>query len=430
MRRLHAISLCLVLAGCVLFTTEPTLSAQGKSADWPQFRGPGGRASGDAVGLPLTWSANENVVWKTAMPGPGTSSPIVRGDRVFLTCYSGFGVGGSGRGQMNELKLHVVCMERDSGKILWDRHVTPHLPEQVRIRDDHGYASCTPVAEGDRVYVFFGKSGALAFDFEGNQLWRTEVGSQLHEWGSAASPILFGHLLIVNASVESESLVALDKKTGKEVWRAGGIREAWNTPVLVPLRDGTTELVVGMPGKVLGFDPATGKQLWDCTNEFTWYVVPSVAAHDGVVWSLGGRSGVTAVAVRAGGRGDVTATHRLWLGEKGTNVPSPIIHEGYLYWMDESRGIVYCAEAMTGKIVYEGRIERAGQIYASPILAEGRLYYLSRNGRSFVVAAKPQYELLATNDLRDGSTFNASPAVAGHRLLVRSDKFLYCLGLK
>jgi outer membrane protein assembly factor BamB len=301
---------CLILAGHAL-AGGTRLTAQEKSIDWPQFRGPNGRAISTSTGLPLTWSENENVVWKTALPGPGASSPIVMGDRIFVTCYSGYGVGGSGRGEMNQLKLHVVCLDRDSGKIQWDRKVDPRLPEQARIREDHGYASSTPVAEDNRLYVFFGKSGASAFDFEGNPLWRTEVGSQLHGWGSAASPILFGDLLIVNASVESESLVALNKNTGQEVWRAEGIREAWNTPVLVSPKDGKTELAVAMPGKVLGFDPGSGDPLWSCDTGITWYISPSMVTYDGLIWSLGGRSGVAAVALRAGGRGDVTATHRL-----------------------------------------------------------------------------------------------------------------------
>jgi len=429
MRQWRAAPQYLILIGCVLMA-GPRLTAQERPADWPQFRGPGGSGIGDARGVPLTWSAGENVVWKTVLPGPGASSPIILGDRIFLTCYSGYGVGGSGRGDMNDLRLHVVCVNRDGGGILWDRQVTPRLPEQTRIRDDHGYASSTPVAEGDRVYVFFGKSGVLAFDFAGSQLWRTEVGSQLHGWGSGASPVVFGDLLIVNASVESESLVALNKHTGKEVWRARGIREAWNTPVLVPLQGGAHELAIAMPQKVLGFDPSTGERLWECSNDIRWYIAPSIVARDGVIWSIGGRSGVAAVAVRAGGRGDVTATHRLWMSENGSNVSSPVVHEEHLYWMHESRGVAFCAEAMTGRIVYEERIERAGQIYASPVLADGRLHYLSRNGRVFVVAAAPRYELLVVNDLADGSTFNASPAVAGNRLYIRSDKLLYCLGLK
>jgi outer membrane protein assembly factor BamB len=428
MRQFHMMALRLTLTGCLF--GAPMLWAQEGSTDWPQFRGPGGRGTSANTGLPVTWSVDENVVWRTALPGPGASSPVVIGDRIFVTCYSGYAVGGSGRGEMSQLKLHVVCLDRNSGAIVWNRDVTPHLPEQTRIREDHGYASGTPAAESDRVYAFFGKSGVLAFDFEGNQLWRTEVGSQLHGWGSGASPVLFGDLLIVNASVESESLVALNKRTGKQVWRAGGIREAWNSPLLVPLKDGAHELAIAMPQKVLGFDPATGKQLWDCANDIRWYIAPSMVADDGVIWSLGGRSGVAAVAVRAGGRGDVTGTHRLWTSEKGSNVSSPVVHEGHLYWMHESRGVAFCAEAMTGRIVYEERIERAGQVYASAVLADGKLYYVSRNGRTFVVAASPRYELLAVNDLGDAGTFNASPAVTGNRLLIRSDRFLYCLGLK
>ena len=130
----------------------------------------------------------------------------------------------------------------------------------------------------------------------------------------------------------------------------------------MPLKGGKTELVVAMKGEVLGLDPATGKQLWSCANDMTWYVVPSVVAAKGVLWSLGGRSGIAAVAIRAGGRGDVVQTHRLWTGRKGSNVSSPVVHDGYLYWMHETRGIAYCAEAMTGTIVYEERVPRAGQV--------------------------------------------------------------------
>lgn len=419
----------LLVAGCLPLGVEARLFGQDKPGDWPQFRGPGGQGVSSAKGLPLTWSATENVVWKTELLGPGTSSPIVIGSRVFLTCWTGYNVPRQ-PGSMDELKLHVVSLNRDDGKTMWTREVAPRLPEQARIRENHGYASSTPVSDGERVYVFFGKSGVFAFDLAGKQLWRADVGSELNGWGSAASPVLHGSLVIVNASVESQSLVALDRTTGKEVWRARGIREAWNTPVLVPVAGGKTELVVAMLGKVLGFDPDTGEQLWSCANDIGWYIVPGVVAHDGVIWSIGGRSGVAAVAVRAGGRGNVTQTHRLWTSLKGSNVTSPVIHEGHLYWMHDGLGIAYCAEAKSGKIVYEERVERAGQVYASPILADGRLYYISRTGRTYVVAARPKYELLATNDLGDPSTFNASPAVTGDRLLIRSDRFLYCLGRK
>jgi outer membrane protein assembly factor BamB len=422
---------CLLVVGCVLMgLVGPRAAAQEKPRDWPQFRGPGSLGVSPSQGLPRSWNQQENVLWKTALPGPGTSSPIVVGEKVFLTCYSGYNVPGKARGEPGQLRLHLVCLDRGSGKLLWNSEVAPKLPEQATIRENHGYASSTPAADGERVYVFFGKSGVFAFDLDGKQQWQADVGSELNGWGSASSPILFGDLVIVNASVESQSLVALDKKTGRERWRAPSIREAWNTPVLVPLQEGKHELVVAMPRKVVGFNPATGEELWSCGNDISWYIVPSVVAEEGVVWSIGGRSGVAAVAVRAGGRGDVTQTHRLWTSQKGSNVSSPIIHAGHLYWMHDSLGIAYCAEAKSGKIVYEERVAQAGQVYASPVLADGKLYYVSRSGRTFVLAAGPKYELLAVNSLGDTSTFNASPAVAGDRLLLRSDRFLYCLGGK
>lgn len=158
-------------------------------------------------------------------------------------------------------------------------------------------------------------------------------------------------------------------------------------------------------------------------------MVPSVVAADGVVYVLGGRSGTASLAVKTGGHGDVTATHRLWTSNKGSNVTSPVFQDGHLYWMHEQLGIAYCAKADSGDLAYEERMNRAGQVYASSLLADGRVYHLTRSGRTFVVAAKPEFELLATNDLNDGSVFNASPAVTGTQLLIRSDKLLYCVGL-
>ena len=395
--------------------------------DWPRFRGPSGMGTSDATGLPVTWSEDENVVWKTALPGPGASSPIVFGARIYLTCYTGYFVPDQPGGSLEDLKRHLIALRRDNGEIIWDQVVPAKLPEEERIRD-HGYAANTPAADADRVYVFFGKSGVFAYDHDGGQLWQADVGSKTNGWGTAGSPVLYKDSVFINASVESESLVALDRRTGKQKWQAGGIREAWNTPLVVTTESGKEELVVATHGKVLGFDPDSGESLWSCATDITWYMVPSAVTADGIVYYLGGRSGVTGLAVRAGGRGDVTATHRLWTSKSGSNVTSPIYHDGHLYWMHEKSGIAYCANPKTGDFIYEERIDRAGQIYASPLLAEGRLYYLNRSGRAFVLSAKPQFEQLATNELRDGSLFNGSPAVAGNRILVRSDKYLYCLG--
>lgn len=400
------------------------------SADWPQFRGPGGAGTSSAKGLPEKWDAQSGLAWKVELPGPGASSPVLFGDRLFLTCYSGYNVPGRPQGRPEDLRRHLVCLDRKTGKLIWDQPVPAKIPEQDRIRDDHGYASSTPAVDAERVYCFFGKSGVFAFDHSGQQLWQADVGDKVHSWGSAASPVLVGDYVIVNASVESETLYALDKKTGQTRWKATGIREAWNTPVVVRNKDGQEELIVAIQGQVLGFEPKTGQRLWSCNTDIGWYMVPSVVASEGIVYVIGGRSGTAALAVKTGGRGDVTRTHRLWTGAKGSNVSSPVYHDKHLYFVSDSQGIAYCLEAETGKVVYDERLPRAGQFYASALLADGKIYYLTRSGQVYVVAAKPKFEHLATNDLADRSLFHASPVAADGQLFFRSDKYLYCVEKK
>ena len=438
LRRLQSLRLMMGFGVCLglswlalLYAAAPVASSANSSAsskDWPQFRGPSGQATSTDKGLPTTWDAEKNVVWKTELPGPGTSSPVIHGQRIYLSCYSGYNVPGSPGGSQENLRRHLVALTPD-GKIVWTKTTEPMLPEQERIREEHGYASSTPAVDDQRIYVFYGKTGVLAFDLQGNKLWQTSVGEKLHGWGSGTSPILYKDLVIVNASVESGSLVALNAKTGKEVWRAKGINESWNTPILVANSRGQTELVVAIMGKILGFDPATGKPLWTSDTDIGWYMAPSMVAHKDVVYSLGGRPGGS-LAVRVGGQGDVTDTHRLWTSNKGSNVSSPIYHDGHLYWMHDNLGVAFCAEASTGKVVYEERLPRGNQVYASALLADGKIYYLSRDGRTYVVAAKPKFELLATNSLGERGVFDACPAVANGRIYLRSPKYLYCIGAK
>jgi outer membrane protein assembly factor BamB len=284
--------------------------------------------------------------------------------------------------------------------------------------------------DADRVYCFYGKSGVFAFGHDGKQQWRADVGDRLNGWGTAASPVLHGDIVIVNASVESDTLYAFDKKTGRPKWKVDGIKESWSTPVIGKSKEGREELLVPIMGEILGLNPATGERLWSCATDIRWYMVPTIVVSDGVAYSLGGRSGVVGLAVRLGGSGDVTATHRLWQLRRATNVSSPVFRDGHLYWMNDASESAFCAEAETGKVVYEERVRRAGQVYASALLADGKVYYLSRDGTVIVVSAKPQYELLATNSLRDGSLFHASPVALDGRLLIRSDLYLYCVGKK
>lgn len=409
-----------------------TAAAAPKENDWPQFRGTGALGRSEAKGLPLTWSDEKNVVWKAALPGPGASSPIVLGDRIFITSFTGFATSSREPGEMTNLKRHLLCLNLADGKIIWDTAVPAEMPEQDRIREGHGYASSTPVADAERVYAFFGKTGVFAFDHSGKQLWKTKVGDKLNGWGSATSPVLYKDYLIVNASIESDSLMALDKKTGKEVWRANVSNESWHAPVFVTAPDGSTEVVAAKNGRVLGFNADTGEALWNVKTGIPWYMCPTPVVQDGIVYVIGGRTPNGALAIRAGGRGDVTASHVVWKVGKGSNVPSPILHDGHLYFAHENLGIVYCLNAKTGELVFEERIEPSpGQIYASPVMGDGKIYFTGRGGRTVVIAASPKFEKLGENTLESNrGMFNSSPAISGNKILLRSNRALYCLGEK
>jgi outer membrane protein assembly factor BamB len=349
---------------------------------------------------------------------------------VFVTCYTGYGVNPQEPGEVAELKRHVLCINRADGSILWNSAVKARMPEPPYrgSMQRHGYASSTPASDGERVYVFFGKSGVFAFDLNGRQIWHADVGPVNHEWGTGASPVVYKDLVIVNASIESESLVALDARSGKEVWRADGMKEAYDTPHFVDVPGGQTELVLAIRDWLLGFDPATGTRLWSCAVPNQHNNNPSAVAHNGVIYCIVSGPARSALAVRAGGRGDVTNSHVLWKVKKGSNVSSPVYHDGYLYFTDDVLGIFYCLDGKTGEIVYQERLASARETYASPVLAEGKLFYVSRRTGTFVLAAKPKFELLAQNHLGDTSIFNASPVVSNGQLLLRSDRFLYCIG--
>lgn len=395
-------------------------------ADWRQFRGPGGAGRSDETGLPITWSSTENIVWRTKLPGPGTSSPIVVGKRVYLTCYTGYGLEArksDDKGDMDKLMRHLVCVDRAKGDILWTKDFKPLLPESgYRPGNDseHGYASSTPASDGDKLYVFFGKSGVLCLDLDGNEIWRADVGKNVSGWGSSNSPVLYKDLVIINASIESGALVALNKKSGKEEWRAKGISSSWNTPVLVQPAEGAPELVLSESRAVIAFNPEDGKELWR-VGGFDGYVCPSVTAHKDVVYVVRGE----ALAIKAGGRGDVTKTHVLWRERGNSLVPSPVYHEGHLYW---AAGPAVCLNAATGKEVDRLQLDN---FYASALVADGKIYCVSRSAGTFVLEANPKLKRLAHNKFADDkSRTNASPIAHERCLLMRTDQYLYCIGTR
>ena len=404
--------------------------------EWPQFRGPNGSGIAAADAHPATtWSATQNMKWKVALPGPGSSSPVIAGERVFITCYSGYGDGSSGGGP-EKLQRHLICLQRNSGKVLWDKSVPAELPEDEYSGNlrEHGYASNTPVTDGERVYAFFGKTGVLAFDFDGRQLWKVNVGKQSsnRRWGSAASPILCQNTVIVNAAEEGRSVLALDKLTGKEVWKTevNSLELSFVTPVLVECAGGRSDLALAVPGEMWGLNPDTGKLRWFAQTGITGNVSPSLVAADGIVYATGGYPRQGTIAVRAGGKGDVTQTNVLWSSQSASYVPSPVVCQGHLYIISD-QGSAICLEARTGKLVYKERlpgVTGGKPFYASVVLAGGHLYATSRRNGTFVVQAAPTFTLLAQNKLADDDTdFNGTPAITGKQLFLRSNRYLYCI---
>ncbi len=422
-----------------------SVGAVGSSAadDWARFRGPDGQGiSREAAAFPTQWSPNANVAWKLELPGSGVSSPIVVGSKVFVTCYSGYGLSRENPGEMKDLVRHLVCCDLETGKKLWQRDVPANTPEDPFTGAGvpaHGYASHTPVSDGERVYAFFGKSGVFAFDLEGNQQWQTAVGTEADPWawGSSASPIVHEGIVIVVASAESQSLVGLDKATGREVWRqeAAMLDGTWSTPTVVNRAEGTPELVLGTPKEIWGLDPATGQLRWFAAVSGAEQANSSPVVHEGTVYGFTGRGGGSA-AVKLGGQGDVTESNVVWTGRDTDRFGSPVFYQGRLYLV--ANGMVNVIDPQSGERIEQIRLEGAvrggggmmGNLdYASPIIAGGHMYYVNGSGQVFVFRLGEGLEQIATNRLTtEKETFGGSPAASGGRLLFRSNRHLYCVG--
>lgn len=412
----------LILAAAFLCISSTLLADE----DWSRFRGNG--AAGLAGNeIPTTWSDTENLAWRTGLPGKGSSSPVIRGDKIFLTTYSGYGQAVESPGDRAQLQLHVVCLSVTDGSILWDHELDAAEEEQAVTKRvaDHGYASPTPCVDNRFVFASFGPSGVVALTHDGELKWRTSVGTNTAGFGAAASPIEFGDLVIMNASIEDGSVYALDKATGKVRWRTADIERAWTTPTMVDLPNGKKELIINQKGAILGLDPVTGKQLWSC-DAIQDYVVPCVVAKGATLYCSGGRSNKT-FAVKAGGRGDVTTTHLIWDVSRGANVTSPLLNDGYLYWSHD-KAIALCLRASDGEEMFRERMPTRGRVYAS-IVGDGQhLFLTTRDAGVLVLAASPEYTEISINRVGNlEERFNATPAISGNRLFLRSDAALYCV---
>ncbi|QDU92592.1 outer membrane protein assembly factor BamB family protein [Lignipirellula cremea] len=411
-------------------TASLALGADAFAQNWPQFRGPDGNATSTDAQLPLNWNASTNIIWKTELPGRGASSPIVWDDRIYLTAFSGYGVDDAEVQDKTKLQLHVLCINREDGAVIWDQSTpgSPHTQDVTNRVQDHGYATGTPATDGKAVFAYFGVSGLIAYSTEGELLWQAETGIKTAGFGSASSPVLHGDLVIVNASIEGDQVIAFNKQTGEKAWAIDEVKRSWTTPCLAKTAEGAVELVVNQIDVIRGFDPTTGKELWSCAG-IDDYVVPAPVSHEGVVYCLGGRQN-RCIAVRLGGRGDVTDTHKLWEVNIGANVTSPVYYQGHLYWASD-KGIATCLDAKTGEPIYRERLDTRARIYSSIVRGADRLYVTTRDEGVTVLPAAPEYKELAVNTITTDETLvNSSPAISGDRLFLRTDKYLYSIGNK
>lgn len=410
--------------------TPSTPAVEVSAGDTIGFRNPGQGVYAD-TGVPTEWSASQNISWKTPMPGAGSSSPIVLGDRIYLTAYSGYAQTAENPGDISGLTFHVLGIDRANGEIIWN---TPGKPtnramDYVGFMQQHGYASSTLATDGERLFAQFNNSGGFAFDLNGKLLWQIDLGPATHGFGSGASPVVHGDVVIFNASVESKALIAVNRATGREAWRTTKeLSDSYTTPVIVPV-GGHHELIVSSKAGLTGFNASNGELLWEfhAGRHTEDYACVTPIVHNGIVYGTQNRRSQLS-AVRLGGRGDVSQSHKVWHNADrydGT-VVSPVLHNGHLFWPKDGQFAMF--NAASGEIVAHGRGEWR-RLYASPIVANGNLYVVSRFGGTYVAKATPELEAVSHNVIEgDDSQFNASPVVHQGQLLLRSDKFLYCIG--
>ena len=413
------------------------------SDDWSRFRGPSGSGvapNHEAGSLPSQWSPEANLGWKTEMPGPGASSPIIVDGKAFVTCYSGYGLTQDSPGEIENLVRHLVCVDLKTGKKLWQKDVNAALPEDPYSGigvTAHGYASHTPVSDGKNVYAFFGKSGVHAFDMDGNELWQADVGTESDpaKWGSSSSPVVYQNMVIVTASAEGQEMIGLDKKTGKEIWRqeAQGLDGMWGTPTFVKIDDERTDLVMCVAKEIWGMDPGTGKLRWFADATGAQQAYSSVVLDGNRIFAVTGRGGGS-IALEAGGNGDVSKANTVWTGRDNGSFASPVLYDSKLYSV--SRGIVTVIDAGTGERIEQVRIKggqqtggRFGSLdYPSPIVVGDQLFYLNGSGQMFVFDTGETLKQVAVNRVTgDKEIFWGTPAVADNCLVLRSSKHLYCV---
>ncbi len=412
------------------------LCAHGATGDafWPQWRGPLCTGEAPLADPPLHWSETNNVKWKTPIPGEGDATPIVWDQRIFLlTALPATGSGGaltSSETPQSAYRFTVLCLNRADGKILWQKVAREEIPHEGH-QENNTYASASPVTDGMALIAYFGSRGLYCYDLDGNLKWQKDFGKMKTRmgFGEGASAALSGGTVIVNWDSETGGFIAaLDKATGRELWRTERDEATgWSTPLVVET-GGQKQVVVNATKAVRAYDLATGKEIWSCRGQ-TPNAIPSPVAAGGVVYLTSGFRGAALQAIRLGGTGDLTESASvIWSHAKNTPyVPSPLLTAGLIYAVKGNDAILSCFDAATGQPRFEAeRLEAIHSIYASPVCAKDRLYVMGRDGACVVLRKGPNLETLAVNTLAEGHT-DASMALAGNEAFVRTGQSLYCL---
>jgi outer membrane protein assembly factor BamB len=392
------------------------IAVEGEGAKyWPRWRGPSGQGLVTGSGYPDRWSPTENVLWKQSVPGSGNSSPIIWGDRIFVTTARDGG-----------RRLSLLAYSRSDGSLLWEVDAPTGRSEFVHQKN--GHASATPSTDGQRIYVSFGARGLMAFDFSGKLVWHQDLGAMSNYWGTAGSPLLYKNRIILYQDQNQNSFIAaFDAATGRELWRTRrNASVGWGTPAAIRVGD-HDEIIVNGQYAVVAYNPDNGQELWRASGS-TMETIPTPVVGHGLVFNSSGRAGPT-LAIRPGGKGDVTSTHLVWSSPRGSPfVPSPVLYGDHLYMVNDMTSIVTAFEAATGKTAWQGRlgVARREGFSASPVVIDGKIFFTNDEGETFVLRAGGTFELLHTNQI--GERTLASPALVDGRWYIRTEGHLFAIG--
>ena len=401
--------------------------------------------------VPTEWSGDHNLLWMQPLPGTGSADPVVRGDRIYLVGYQGYGEelvrdmnqsfeDGRPRnhreveidaGDMEELEYWIQVRSVRTGELIWEATV-PASEERHPFRiflPWHGYASAHAAVDEHGAVAFFGPEGLFAFDHEGRQQWRASVGEGVHRWGTGSSPVIVDDVVVVNAYPESGALYGLDRHTGERLWKTPDIALSWATPVVME-GPGGKEIIISMKNRIVSYSVADGSELWSGKG-IPDYIAPTPVVDGDIVYVIGGRADF-AIALKRGGE-------VLWEARKGSNVSSPVLSGGHLFFADDQTTQFCVLDAQTGEVVVEKQLAEVidpdgkhayPMFYASPVVSDGNIFLVSRQSGTFVLQAESPYAFLAQNVFSsDDSIWNASPVVDGGRLFLRSGSALYCVGV-